>query len=53
MLGVVLFATSLFFAGISTKLRDGRQRFVVLGMGYIVFLGTLVWLATLPVEFTT
>ena len=25
---------------------------VVLGLGYIVFLGALVWLATLPVEFT-
>jgi hypothetical protein len=29
MLGVVLFATALFFAGMSTKLRDERQRFVV------------------------
>ncbi len=52
MLGVVLFATALFFAGISTKLRDARQRYVVLGMGYTVFLGALVWLATLPVELT-
>jgi hypothetical protein len=53
MLGVVLFATSLFFAGISTKIAAGRQRVVVLALGYVIFLGTLVWLATLPVQFTT
>lgn len=53
MLGVVLFATSLFFAGISTKIAAGRQRIVVLTLGYVILLGTLVWLATLPVQLTT
>ena len=53
MLGVVLFATSLFFAGISTKIAAGRQRVVVLSLGYAILLGALLWLATLPVQFTT
>jgi len=48
MLAVVLFASSLFFAGISTKLRSGRQREAVLAFGYVIFIGTVVWIATLP-----
>ena len=48
MLAVVLFASSLFFAGISTKLRSGRQREAILAFGYVIFVGTVVWIATLP-----
>jgi hypothetical protein len=48
MLAVVLFASSLFFAGISTKLRTGRQREAILALGYLIFVGTVVWIATLP-----
>ena len=48
MLAVVLFASSLFFAGISTKLRFGRQREAILALGYVIFTGTVVWIATLP-----
>jgi hypothetical protein len=48
MLAVVLFASSLFFAGISTKLRSGRQREAILAFGYVIFTGTVVWIATLP-----
>jgi hypothetical protein len=49
-LAVVLFASSLFFAGISTKL-DGRgPRTATFGIGVVVFLGTLVWLVTLPAQ---
>ena len=48
MLAVVLFASSLFFAGISTKLRSGRQREAILAFGYVIFAGTVVWIATLP-----
>jgi hypothetical protein len=48
MLAVVLFASSLFFAGISTKLRTGRQREAILALGYLIFIGTVVWIATLP-----
>jgi hypothetical protein len=50
MLAVVLFAASLFFAGISTKLHGTGPRAVILGLGCVVFLGTIVWLATLNVR---
>lgn len=49
VLAVVLFAASLFFAGISTKLSVRRQRVFVLGLGYVIFLGAAVWVATFPV----
>ena len=51
MLAVVLFAVSLFFAGISTKLRSVGQREVLLALGVLLFLGTFIWIATLPVRF--
>jgi hypothetical protein len=50
VLGVVLFAASLFFAGMSTKLGAPRLRRVLLAFGATVFLGTAVWLATLPIS---
>jgi hypothetical protein len=49
-LTVVLFAAALFFAGISTRLRSPTSRMVVLGLGYVLFLGSLVWIATFPVS---
>jgi hypothetical protein len=49
-LTVVLFAASLFFAGISTRLRSPTARIVVLGLGYALFLGSLIWIATFPVS---
>jgi hypothetical protein len=52
MLAVVLFASSLFFAGISTKLRTTEARVAVLGIGCVLFLATAVWLATLPTHVT-
>ncbi len=50
VLGVVLFATSLFFAGMSTKLRTPRLRVVLIGLGLVVFLMTVAWLATFPIS---
>jgi hypothetical protein len=50
VLGVVLFAVSLFFAGMSTKLTAPRLRLLTLAIGCLVFLGTLVWIATFPVS---
>ncbi len=50
VLGVVLFAAALFFAGISTKLSTPGLRRVLLGFGVVVFLATVVWLATFPVS---
>jgi hypothetical protein len=49
VLAVVLFAAALFFAGISTKLKIPRQRLFVLGLGYLLFIGTAVWVLTFPV----
>lgn len=50
VLAVVLFAASLFFAGISTKVGRQRQRIALLSFGYLIFVGTLVWVATFPVS---
>jgi hypothetical protein len=50
VLGVVLFAVSLFFAGMSTKLGDLRLRKIAIALGCAVFLGTAIWIATFPVS---
>jgi hypothetical protein len=50
VLAVVLFAVSLFFAGLSTKLSDRRLRMITVGLGCVVFLGTAIWVATSPVS---
>lgn len=50
VLGVVLFAVALFFAGIAPRLARPRLRVGVLITGVIVFLGALVWIATSPVS---
>jgi hypothetical protein len=52
MLAVVLFASSLFFAGISTKLGSIGVRTATLALGWILFLGAVVWLVTLPTRVT-
>jgi hypothetical protein len=49
VLGVVLFASALFFAGLSTKLTSPRIRVAMLGLGCAVFLLTAIWIATSPV----
>ena len=49
-LASVLFAASLFFAGISTRLHARAPRSLVLGLGYTLFLGTVVWILTFPVN---
>jgi hypothetical protein len=50
VLGVVLFASALFFAGMSAKLRTRRLRMVLLSFGIVVFLGTVAWIATFPIS---
>jgi hypothetical protein len=50
VLGVVLFAVALFFAGMSTKLGARRLRVVTLSLGCALFLGTAIWIATFPVS---
>ena len=48
-LAVVMFASALFFAGISTRMRSRGSRVALLVLGYVLLLGTVVWLATFPV----
>jgi hypothetical protein len=50
VLAVVLFSVSLFFAGISTKLTSRRLRAAMVTLGCVVLLGTLIWVATSPVN---
>ena len=50
VLCVVLFAAALFFAGMSAKLRTRRLRAVLFAFGLIVFVGTVIWIATFPVS---
>jgi len=52
MLAVVLFASALFFGGISTKMHRRNARIALVALGWVVFVGTVVWLATLPVQLT-
>jgi hypothetical protein len=52
MLAVVLLASALFFAGISTRLETPAVRRIVLGLGCVVLTATVVWLATFPTELT-
>ena len=53
MLAVVLFATSLFFAGMSTKVRSVRQQEVLVTLGVLIFIAAAVLLATFPMLFVT
>ena len=50
VLAVVLFAATLFFAGMSAKLPSYRVRVALLAMGVAVFTGALIWIATSPVS---
>ena len=53
MLAVVLFASALFFAGISSKLETLTARTAILSLGCFLFLTTAIWLATFPVRLAT
>jgi hypothetical protein len=52
VLGVVLFAVALFFAGISPKLSRQRLRISILAIGVVVFVAAAAWIATFPVSFS-
>jgi hypothetical protein len=49
VLGVVLFAAALFFAGMSAKLPSRRIRIVLLSLGVAIFVGSVAWIASSPV----
>jgi hypothetical protein len=46
----VLFATGLFFAGVSGQLDDFRMGAAALALAVIVILGAIIVLLTFPVE---
>ena len=50
VLGVVLFAAALFFAGMSTKLSTRRLRIALLAVSVTVFVVSVIWIATLPIS---
>jgi len=50
VLGVVLFASSLFFGGMSAKLTTPRLRVAMLTIGCAIFVCTAVWMATSPIS---
>lgn len=50
VLAVVLFAVSLFFAGMSARLHAPGLRKALLGVGWALFAATLFWIATSPVS---
>ena len=50
VLTVVLYAIVLFFAGMSTKLKNQRLRWAMTGAGCAVLFGVLIWIATFPVS---
>jgi hypothetical protein len=50
VLTVVLYAVVLFFAGMSTKITGRRLRSILLGVGCLVFVTAIAWIATFPVS---
>jgi Domain of unknown function (DUF4337) len=50
VLGVVLCAVALFFAGISTKLGSRELRLGMVALGWAIYLVALGWIATSPVS---
>jgi hypothetical protein len=50
VLTVVLYAVVLFFAGMSTRLRNRRLRWVMTLAGCAVLVAALAWVATFPVS---
>ena len=49
VLAVVRFAACLFFAGLSTRMRTITGQEVILALGSLLFVATVVWIATFPV----
>jgi hypothetical protein len=50
VLTVVLYAVVLFFAGMSTKITGRRLRWILAGIGCLVLVTAIGWIATFPVS---
>jgi len=46
----VLFAMTLFFAGLSIRLPSPRAQAALVALACVVFLGAAIWVATFPVS---
>ena len=51
VISAVLFASALFFAALAGKLVSHRLRVVAISIAGLLFIGTLIYLLTLPIEF--
>ena len=52
VLAVVLCAASLFFAGMSKIGGSLRQQEILLAIGWVIYFGTVIWVAISPVSFS-
>jgi hypothetical protein len=52
VLAVVLFAACLFFAGVSTRMHTTEGQRFILALGCVLFVATVIWVATFPVTVT-
>jgi hypothetical protein len=50
VLAAVLFAASLFFGGLSLRMRTEMGQRQILGLGYLLLVGAGIWVATFPVN---
>ena len=50
VLTVVLYAVVLFFAGMSTKITGRRPRWILAGIGCLVLVIAIAWIATFPIS---
>jgi len=50
VLTTVLFASVIFFAGVSTKLASKRNRVILLGVGVAILIAATVTVLTFPIE---
>jgi hypothetical protein len=50
VLTVVLYAVVLFFAGMTTKIANRRLRWILAGIGSLVLVTALAWIATFPIS---
>jgi hypothetical protein len=49
VLAVVLFASALFIAGISSRIENVGNRMALVVLAFVIFGGAVVWVATMPV----
>jgi hypothetical protein len=46
----VLYAIVLFFAGVSSRIKDRRLRWILTAAGCVVLVAAITWITTFPVS---